>query len=216
MADPNAQDAVARRAASPFDTRELIDLGAAWAALTVAFALVFAPALRPPAVFVDPPLGTAIEVGATSAVVVGAGVIGHELAHKAVARHYGQIAAFRANYIWLGLSILAGAAGLIVAAPGAVHHRGRITARQRGLIALAGPASNVGFAGAFVALLAVPGLERLASIGLLVNVLLAGFNMLPAGPLDGRSVLDWHRGVYAASAVLTIGPAAAFVVPVLG
>lgn len=209
MADRRSAETT-RRLASPFDARELRDLLAAWTALTVAFALAFEPALRPPGVFVDPPIGSLLEVGLASAITVGAGVIGHELAHKAVARHYGQIAAFRANYPWLGLSILAGAAGWIVAAPGAVHHRGRITARQRGLIALAGPASNVAFAVAFAALLAVPGLGELAVLGLFVNVLLAAFNMLPAGPLDGRSVLDWHRGVYAVSAILTIGPAVAF------
>ncbi|AWB26471.1 metalloprotease [Halococcoides cellulosivorans] len=193
----------------PFDRQELRDLGAAWAALTVAFTMALDPAMQPPRIFDAAPT-VIVEALLASAVVVGAGVIGHELAHKALARHYGQQAAFRATYPWLGLSILAGAAGWIVAAPGAVYHRGRITARQRGLIALAGPASNMAFAIGFAGLLVVPGLSRIAVLGLFVNLLLAGFNMLPAGPLDGRSVLDWHRGVYAVSALLTVGPAAAF------
>jgi len=39
------------------------------------------------------------------------------------------------------------------------------------------------------------------SMGVTINLLLAGFNMLPYGPLDGRKVLDWSTPVFAAVAV---------------
>jgi Zn-dependent protease len=49
---------------------------------------------------------------------------------------------------------------------------------------------------------------RLGSFGLTINLLLAGFNMIPWGPLDGRKVLDWGLGPYLAVAVPSIGLAA--------
>jgi Zn-dependent protease len=45
--------------------------------------------------------------------------------------------------------------------------------------------------------------------GLFINLLLAGFNMLPYGPLDGRKVLSWSLPVYLATAVPSIGLALA-------
>ena len=193
-----------------FSRRELRDFAAAWLALTVAFALFFnrgllrgllAGVVRPDAL---------LRIAAESLVVVGTGFLLHELAHKVAAVRFGQVAEFRADYSMLGLAVVSALAGFLFAAPGAVHHRGRITPRENGLIALAGPAVNavlaVGFLGA--AALAVGSLAALASLGFVVNILLAGFNMLPFGPLDGRTVLDWSLPVFAVSFVLTAGVAA--------
>jgi Zn-dependent protease len=38
-----------------------------------------------------------------------------------------------------------------------------------------------------------------------VNVLLAAFNMIPYGPLDGRKVVARNRVAYAAVALPTVG-----------
>ena len=196
-----------------FSARELRDLGLAWAALGVAFAIFFAGGGRRA---VDAILGGGV-VGPVllSLLTAGAGFLIHELAHKVVAVRYGQIAEFRADYGMLFLAVVSSLAGFIFAAPGAVYHRGRLTPREHGLIALAGPAVNVGLAVLFVPVF-VAGtvvdsgfLALIGSRGLVINLFLAAFNMLPFGPLDGKTVLGWSKPVFAGffvpALVLTVG-----------
>jgi Zn-dependent protease len=106
----------------------------------------------------------------------------------------------------LGLAIVAGLAGFLFAAPGAVYHQGRITERENALVALAGPITNLVLAALFLPIALVGGyLGAVGNLGVLVNVLLAAFNMIPYGPLDGRKVIAWSKAVYAAVAAPTIG-----------
>src|ERR1044071_3999561 len=85
-----------------------------------------------------------------SAVVCGLAFVLHELAHRVVARYYGAEAHFVANNGMLLVSILIAFLGVLFAAPGAVWHRGYLTRRQSGLIALAGPATNLGLSIVFL------------------------------------------------------------------
>ncbi|WP_188977929.1 zinc metalloprotease [Halocalculus aciditolerans] len=184
---------------------ELRDLLVAWVALGVAFAFL---QLR-----LDPTeLVTVFTVPgfyrllAVTMLTAGVGFLLHELAHKVVAVHYGQYAEFRADYGMLLLAVASGLAGFLFAAPGAVHHRGRLTDRQGGLIALAGPVTNLVLAGGFYALSLAGGVvAAVAGYGVTINLLLAGFNMLPYGPLDGRKVRAWSTAVWAATAVPCVG-----------
>jgi len=191
-----------------FTGRELRDLAVAWLALGVAFALFLDR--RELLAALSGPGGEAVLAAglvlARALVTVGIGFLLHELAHKAVAVRFGQIAEFRADYNMLGLAIVAALAGFLFAAPGAVYHRGRITDRENGLIALAGPVTNLALAALFLPLAALGGYAgAVGNLGVLVNVLLAAFNMIPYGPLDGKTVIAWNRAVYAAVAVPTIG-----------
>jgi Zn-dependent protease len=190
------------RNALRFSSRELRDLGVAWLALGVAFAIFFE---RGGAGFVAL-LG---EGGLVSALVVslltaGLGFLIHELAHKVVAVRFGQIAEFRADYGMLFLAVVSAVAGFIFAAPGAVYHRGVLSDREHGLIALAGPAVNIVLAVVFVPVFVVGGLlgsdflSLVGSRGLAINLFLAAFNMLPFGALDGRTVLDWSTLAFVA------------------
>jgi Zn-dependent protease len=196
-----------------FSQREVRDLAIAWLALGVAFTLLLEPELR---------FALQGEVGgltidgvvrtlAVSLLTVGVGFLLHEIAHKMVAVHYGQAAAFRADYRMLGFAIVGALVGFLFAAPGAVVHRGRITVKQNGLIALAGPVTNlllsVVFLVPFAAAIASGGegfLWEVARRGLQINLLLAGFNMLPFGPLDGRKIRAWSTPVWAVVAVPSI------------
>jgi Zn-dependent protease len=115
-----------------------------------------------------------------------------------------------ANNGWLLISIVIAFAGFFIAAPGAVWHRGYLTERQGGLIALAGPVTNLVFAILFLLalpILAATGLSAsgasiagidlygllflLCFIGYKLNAFIGLFNMLPAGPFDGAKVLAW-------------------------
>ncbi|MFW6018469.1 MAG: metalloprotease [Halapricum sp.] len=204
-----------------FSERELRDLAIAWVALGVAFtAFYFNRQLRLLlGGSVPPELPVVLGYGfVLSMLTAGIGFLLHELAHKVVAVHYGQLAEFRADYSMLFLAVMAGLAGFLFAAPGAVYHRGRITAREQGLIALAGPLVNVALVVVFAGLwiggeaAGIGLLGTIGYLGVIINALLAGFNMLPFGPLDGKKVMRWSRPAWVASAVPTIGGAIAFFV----
>lgn len=166
----------------------------AWLALTFAFTMFIG---RPGIIAAPVVAGT---LAAVCALTAGVGFIAHELAHKVVAVHYRRPAAFRADYSLLFLTVMSGLAGFLFAAPGAVHHRGRPDRRVHGHVALAGPLTNVALAIGFLPLTVVPiGIvATLGTFGVWINVLLAAFNMLPFGPLDGKTVWRWHRGVFIA------------------
>jgi len=135
---------------------------------------------------------------AISLVGVGVAFVLHELAHKVVAVRFGQVAEFRASYEMLLFAVLSALLGFLVAAPGAVHHRGRITLRQRGLIALAGPATNLLLVVPFAALTVLDGLAgQIGTIGVFANAILEAFNLVPYGPFDGATVRAWNGTVHA-------------------
>ncbi len=184
-----------------FTTEELRDLLVAWVALGAAFAFFFAR-VRPSELigFVVSP--AFVEAMLVSLVTVGIGFLLHELAHKVVAVHYGQYARFKADYGMLALAVGGGLAGFIFAAPGAVHHVGRLTERQSGLIALAGPVTNLGLAALFVPVMFV--FPLVGSRGVAINLLLAAFNMLPIGGLDGNTVRGWSTTLYLAVTIPSV------------
>lgn len=192
---------------------EIRDLLVAWAALGLAFSVfIFVSTGR--AVFPDivgamsSPLF--VRVFAASALTVGVGFLLHELAHKVVAVRFGQVASFKADYRMLALCIGAAFAGFLFAAPGAVYHRGRITQRQGGLVSVAGPLTNVVLVGVFLPFVFLGGfVGQVGALGVLINAFLAAFNMLPFGPLDGKSVAAWSKPVFAVvfagSALVAVG-----------
>ena len=193
-------------------TNDNIELLKAWAGTTLAFAVV----QTGPSNLVS---GAFVENLLISAIVCGLGFILHELAHRVVARGYGAQAHFIANNGWLLISIVLSFAGFFIAAPGAVWHRGYLTARQSGLIALAGPVTNLVLSVIFLILLLAISLVQLSLpawilttcyIGFKFNAWLGLFNMIPAGPFDGAKVLNWDWKVFAVT--VAVGIALTFVI----
>lgn len=144
-----------------------------------------------------------------SAATCGIGFVLHELAHRILARNYGAEAHFVANNGWLLISILIAFVGFFIAAPGAVWHRGYLTKQQSGLIALAGPVTNLVLAVIFLLFMFVTQPFSLwwsiARIGYTINAWLGLFNMIPAGPFDGAKVLDWNPVVFGVTAAVGVG-----------
>lgn len=192
-----------------FSRIEIQHLAIAVAALTVGFAYVRAPGApldlaTPTQAILDRPL-----ILVASFLAVASGFVLHELAHKVVAIRYGCLAEFRAQMGGLGFSVLIALfAKILFAAPGAVHILGRVDHRENGIISIVGPATN------FVLALAMfpftfatnPDADLpmvMTTIGS-VNALLAVFNLIPAGPLDGKKVMAWHKGIWAASFAASI------------
>jgi len=110
-----------------------------------------------------------------------ASFLGHELAHRMVARRLGYYAVFRHSLQGLVLALATSATGIFLfIAPGAVVVYGAVRWRDSYYISLAGPLFNLllgslGFALGMVYLMRV-------------NAWIALINLLPIGGLDGRTV----------------------------
>jgi Zn-dependent protease len=168
------------------------------------------------------------EILLISTVGVSTGFLLHEMAHKFIAMRYGYWAEYRANRNGLILAVVMAFAGFIFAAPGAVmisktsqpqefyqqdpRRPGEVdnqAKREELWISLAGPLTNVVLAIFFFLLLAsgISGNSlwyKAANFALFINLVLAAFNLLPVGPLDGKKIFNSNRLVWAVVAVPTI------------
>lgn len=145
-------------------------------------------------------------------VAVSLGFVFHELGHRLVARRFGYFAEYAMWPTGLVMALGFSLFGFVFAAPGAVMIYPRGTAwgtvslsREKvGLIALAGPATNIGLGAAFLVLDAIqPAL--LFTLGGLVNIWLAVFNLIPFGPLDGAKIFRWNKGIWLISIAIAGG-----------
>ena len=185
-----------------FSEEELNDLLWAWAAITLAFAIVLT--VR------GAGLGFTANLIVTG-LTVGIAFLFHELGHKIVAQKYGCWAEFRKFTLGLILALAMSFMGFIIAAPGAVMISGFISREQNGKIAVAGPLVNIGLAILFfmtgIFLPQIIGelpvlLGQIVFYGFFINAWLALFNMIPFPPLDGSKVMAWSFPVWLGTAVL--------------
>lgn len=189
-------------------SREIIHIVASLVVLTIAFTY---PELSP-------------ELMAIVAFGVGTGFILHELAHKFTAQRYGYVADYEASptglFLALGLSFITGG-GFVFAAPGAVMIRGKKSMyeyydpvqieKELAYISISGVVVNLLLAIIFMAAslyvssnFTQPLTIKVLSWAAFINIFLAGFNMIPFGPLDGAKVWKFSPYLWGFVSILAI------------
>ncbi|MHA1137358.1 MAG: AN1-type zinc finger domain-containing protein [Candidatus Thorarchaeota archaeon] len=132
--------------------------------------------------------------------------IGHELAHKFTAQHYGMWSEFRMNSMGYYLSAIAILFSIPIFGTGTVYTSGTSNREHNAKANLAGPLSNFILASilVIVAIISyatpptgIPLLVRfLLQYGIIINGILGVFNMIPIQPFDGATVKDWNVRVW--------------------
>lgn len=176
---------------SRFEKNELFK---AWFALSLAFAIAFNGGLS--GLLAGPAFIRAFIV---AGLTVGVGFIAHELSHKLLAQRYGCWAEFRAFNRMLMMAIIFSLFGFIIAAPGGVFIKGKVSKEKNGKISAAGIIANLIVASLFFILAFLfphPIVIIIAVYGMLINSWLALFNLIPFLGFDGSKVLAWNKGVY--------------------
>ena len=190
-----------------FAPGEAKDLAYSVVALTVAFTVLklrWVVAVSPVAA-----LWLALGVAPLALLAVVTAFVLHELAHRSMARRMGYWAEYRAWPLGLILAVATSFLGFLFAAPGAVYVEGAVDRRGYGVIALAGPMTNLAVACVVRALLSLaPPLGALGRVLWFIgdiNLWLGVFNLLPIPPLDGFKVASWSLAAWALPMALGVG-----------
>ena len=205
---------------SPFERRDLL---ISWFVLGVAFTLGLTGGLSLLTDYQKISVDGLIITFIIALLAVGLSFVLHELAHKFTAIKFGYWAEFRKSTQMLIIAVvIAAITGIVFAAPGAtlINTAGReMTKKENGIISVAGPLTNLVLCIPFViimvigyllspsatSLLTLPVfLYYLGMIGFQVNAMLAFFNMLPVGPLDGKKILKWNPTVFAVIIIISL------------
>lgn len=153
--------------------------------------------------------------------------IGHELAHKFVAQHYGMWSEFRMTTMGYYLSAIAILFAIPIFGTGTVYTSGTSNMEHNGKTNLAGPLSNFIIASilVIVAIISFSTLSGamlfnvlfLVRYGIIINGFLGGFNMIPIQPFDGATVKDWNKMVWLTLTIALVAMAIIgyFVIPML-
>ncbi len=193
-----------------FSPTEIRQLSVAILALAAAFTVVILNPLYGGTTYLEVFSNPALGVGyffLVAVVAVASGVGLHEIMHKVTANRYGHWAEFRYSRQGLLMAFLFAFLGFIFGAPGATYIAGTVTPSQNGKISAAGPATNIALGlGFFALVLVVAPFAETVFLGFLayvlfqyaasVNLILAGFNMIPVMPLDGAKVWAWNKAAW--------------------
>ncbi len=153
-------------------------------------------------------LGTALpEILVGLAIVFTLSFLLHELAHKFSAQHFGLWAEFRITMQGALITLISMFLPLKIISPGAVMIVGPATKESVGKTGLSGPLTNIVLS-TISALVALTSQSTLFWIIAGINALIAFFNLIPFGMMDGLKVFLWDKIVWAlafiASVVLTV------------
>jgi Zn-dependent protease len=151
--------------------------------------------------------------------------IGHELAHKFTAQHYGMWSEFRMTTMGYYLSAMAILFAIPIFGTGTVYTSGTTNTEQDAKTNLAGPMSNFVIAISLVAVAIFSSILFvepyyilfLVQYGVIINAILGLFNMIPFQPFDGGTVRQWSLPVWITLTVALVSMLAIgwLVIPIL-
>ena len=136
----------------------------------------------------------------------------HELAHKFSAQHFGLWAEFRLTMQGALITLLSMLLPFFkIISPGAVMIAGPVTKETAGKTALAGPLTNIVLSA--ICIIIVMSFQNsffgtIAVFGAWINALIAFFNLIPFGMMDGLKVFLWNKIVW----VITFVPSVALMI----
>ncbi len=136
----------------------------------------------------------------------------HEIAHKLSAQHFGLWAEFRLTLFGALITLLSMLLPFFkIISPGAVMVAGPLTKEQAGKTALSGPLTNIVLSTICITVLVNTQntfLQINSFFGAWINAIIALFNLIPFGIMDGFKVFQWNKlawtTAFIASIALTI------------
>ncbi len=146
-------------------------------------------------------LGWTWTVVSIFALLLTASFLIHEMAHKITAQKRGLWAEFRLTTWGAIITLISIVSPLKLISPGAVMISGPARIDEIAKISIAGPIINMGLGAAFLGAASVPGVSlayvSLFAIVAFINGIIAVFNLIPFGILDGFKIYSWNKKVWA-------------------
>ncbi len=132
----------------------------------------------------------------------------HEITHKLSAQYFGLWAEFRLTLFGALITLFSIPFPFFkIISPGAVMIAGPITKREAGQTALAGPLINIVISAICIAVLASTKssfLHTISFFGAWINAIIALFNLVPFGIMDGLKVFRWNKLAWTATFMTSI------------
>lgn len=146
------------------------------------------------------------------AIILTASFLVHEIAHKVTAQRHGLWAEFRLILLGVVLTLISVLPVFFkIISPGAVMISGSAQKDEVGKISLIGPVTNIVLSAVFLSVaFATVQFSFIFLFSAYLNALIAIFNLIPFGILDGYKIFRWNKAfwalAFAVSAVLLIIP----------
>lgn len=132
----------------------------------------------------------------------------HEIAHKLSAQHFGMWAEFRLTLFGALITLLSMLLPFFkIISPGAVMVAGPLTREEVGKTALAGPLTNLILSTICIAAFASTQnsfLKINSFFGALINAIIALFNLIPFGIMDGFKVFQWNKLIWTTAFIASL------------
>jgi len=129
----------------------------------------------------------------------------HELAHKFSAQHFGLWAEFRLTMQGALITLISMLLPFFkIISPGAVMIVGPVTKETAGKTALSGPLTNIILSTVCILIAAATTQNTFFWIVAWINALIAFFNLIPFGVMDGLKTFWWNKTVWIVAFITSV------------